>query len=166
MLDLAFHRPLGSNPVLNLFRIPVSAAQALHLGVPRARYANHLVKMRTRCRFEQQWYDHSRNGLALLAPRIHLRLPKQTDARMKDLLELQQAGWISKHFPSQFAPPQAAITAHKLLTKRLLDFSEGGLAWLDNLVCQDIGVDHGDPTFLEQPARSRFAHSNAAGETK
>ena len=84
------------------------------------------------------------------APGLQLGLPDCADARVEGFLQFAARFGVGKDTSSQFVAAQMAVVANDFGAEQSLDFRQGGLARLDDLTGDDIGIDDRQATLTEQ----------------
>jgi hypothetical protein len=82
---------------------------------------------------------------------------------MKDAFETPSGSGVSKYAPGQFIAPQPAIRPDDFSAERFPDFSEGRLAWLNDLTRQVVGIHDCRAARAEQLGGGGLAHADATG---
>jgi hypothetical protein len=85
---------------------------------------------------------------------------------MQDGLELLPGGRVREDEPSQFAAAEETGLVQKLVSERPGDFGKGGLAGLDELSSEQIGINDRDTALRDKIAGGGFAHADSASPTE
>ena len=147
---LLFHRELRRDASVNLFVSPAPIAQAPVLRTCGARHADGGVEIAGCVGLEKQRNHCHGRVPTFSAPGLQLGLPDCADARVEDFLQFAARFGVGKDTSSQFVAAQMAVVANDFGAEQSLDFRQGGLARLDDLTGDDIGIDDRQATLTEQ----------------
>ena len=115
--------------------------------------------------FKQQRNHNDGERAVFPAPGFDLGEPAFADARVENGFEFFAGGGIGKNDSRQFIPTQPAVRGNDGLAECGLNFGEGGLAGLDELPREFVGVHHLRAAGAEELGGGGFAHAHAAGQT-
>jgi CheY-like chemotaxis protein len=163
--NFLFHRPLRGQALPDLLRRPPAREQSFALGRGGTGDANDFVKMGFGPGFEKQRNHHDGERAVFRAPDFNLGEPAFADARVENGFEFFTGGGIGKNDPRQFIPAKPAVRGHDAVAEFSLDFGEGGLAGLNELPREFVGVHHVRAAVAEEKSGGGFAHAHAAGQT-
>ena len=93
-------------------------------------------------------------------------LHARDDARMDDGVEPAQLLRVGKHLGAELLPVDAAAGIEDLFPEVLEDFLISGVAGLDQLVPDAVGVDDVRAQVLEVSRHGAFSAGDASGEAK
>ena len=175
LLELAFDGPLGADAPPGVLRRPTPAGQTLGLTLRGTSDADGGGELGLRRGFEQERDHHhagtnrhrgaSQPGSSNL-PRLGLRVPAGTDARVQNLLELPTTVVLGKDNPSQRVATQMSVLTNDPGSEAPPDFLERWLSRQDQLPREQVGVHHGETGPAEEISRGRLAHTDAASQAE
>lgn len=87
------------------------------------------------------------------------------DSGMDDSFELSELRAMRKHDLAKSLSIEGLVTIQDRSAKSADNITPGGLAGLDHLVCQCVGIDHNGPTALEHGRYGAFAGGDASRES-
>src|ERR1019366_3667006 len=96
-------------------------------------------------------------------PCLCLEAPEPTDTGMEKVFEAAAGCRVGKNTAGKFVAAQPAVRPDDLGAEHLEDLRQGGLAWLNNLARQVVGVHHRESARLEEAGGSGLTHANASG---
>ena len=85
---------------------------------------------------------------------------------MEYVFERAARGGVGENAPGQFVATQPAVVSDDFFAEESLDFGQRGLARLDHLAGDNVGIDHGKAALAQQIGCGRFAHADAAGQSE
>ena len=163
--NFLFNRPLRGQALLDLIWRPTAREQSFALGGGGTGDANDFVEMGFGPGFEQQWNHNDGERAVFLAPDFNLGEPAFADARMEDGFKFFARGGIGKNDFRQFIATKPAVRGDDFFAEFSLNFGEGGLAGLNELPREFVGVHHLRAAGAEESGSGGFAHAHAAGQT-
>jgi len=138
--DFLFNGQLGSNALPDLFRGPAARGQSFTLGGGRAGDTDDFVELVFGGGLEQERDDDEGERAIFPPPDFHLREPADADARVQDGFQSFPGGDVGKNSTGQLVPFQGAVGRQNIFTKDAPDFGQRGLAGLDQLASDLVGV--------------------------
>jgi hypothetical protein len=164
---------LRVDALLNLGVGPTASAEAFALSGGAASDTESGVEFGLGLGFEEEGDDDgcecavARAGLAtisaiLLAQRVELGFPELADARVEDLLEAMAGGRVGKDMAGELLAIEAAIRPDESVAEGLADFLQSGLAGLNDLAGEEVGINDRDAAVAQQIGASGFAHADPA----
>ena len=163
--NFLLHGPLRGQALPDLLQRPPAGEQSFALGRGGTGDANDFVKMGFGPGFKEQWNHHHRERAVFPAPRFDLGEPAFADARVENGLEFFTGGGIGKNDSRQFIPAKPSVRSDDGSAEGRLNFGYGGLAGLNELPREFIGVHHLRAAGADEFSRGGLAHAHAAGET-
>ena len=155
----------GPNQVIGGSHLPFKGPlrpEAFLLGSGGAGDADCAIELRFGPGLEQERDHHHGERMALCPPSLDLSAPQQPDSRVQYAFEPLAGSRVGEHAASQFIAAQLTVRPEDFSAEDRSNLSEGGLAGLNDLPCQVVGVHHRNPAIAEDLGRSGLAHANAA----
>ena len=115
--------------------------------------------------FEKQWNHNDGERAVFLAPDFNLGEPAFADARVENGFEFFTGGGIGKHDSRQFITTKPSVRRNDCPAKFSLNFREGGLAGLNELPREFVGIHNLRAAAAKEFGGGGFAHAHAAGQT-
>ena len=84
---------------------------------------------------------------------------------MEYFFERAARGGIGENAPGQFVATQPSVVADDFFAEKSLNFGQRGLARLDHLAGNNVGIDHRQAVVAKQICGGGFAHADAAGQS-
>jgi hypothetical protein len=114
---------------------------------------------------EKQWNHNDRQGAVFPAPRFDLGEPAFADARVENGFEFFARGGIGKNDFRQSIAAKPAVRGDDFFSEFSLDFRERGLAGLNELPGEFVGIHHLRAAGAEKLSGGGLAHAHTASQT-
>jgi len=163
--DFMFDGQLRRQTLPALCRRPAAGEQAPVLRGGRTGRTNNFFKMIFGRRLEQERDDDQRQRVVFLPPQFNLRQPGGADAGMQNGFQPPAGRVAGKDQLRQQVAAKAAIGRNDGGPKAIPNFSQGGLAGLNQLAGDFVGVHDWHPVLNKESGGGGFAHPDAAGQT-
>src|SRR5258707_7581693 len=160
-----FDGKLGGDAPAGFAFAEAAREKALELLFRRTPGDYEAVEFFVNARFDQQrGFDENRIANPGALPGLELAENSFSDARMDDGVEAVEFGAIVEDDGAEFYAIHAAPGCDHGLAEFLEDFIVGGLAGLDELVGEGVGVEDGEPHFAQHGGDGAFAARHFTGK--
>ncbi len=156
---------LGGDALPNLFRRPAAHQETPVLGGGRTGGADDFFKLVFGGGLEQKRDDDEGERTVFFPPSFRLREPGGADARVQDGFEPLAGGGAGKNNLCQHIATEAAVRREDFGPEAVTNFGQSGLAGLDELAGNFIGIHDAHTQPRKETGGRGFAHPDAAGQT-